>query len=94
MTRPPSRRRFLRAAVLGAALALTACGRKGGPISPPDADPKAPRKYPVDRSLPPEQQTPPADVQPPPGYPPPAYPGLPPPPVDSPFHNPLDQLPQ
>lgn len=29
------------------ALPLAACGRKGAPEEPEDADPKAPRRYPV-----------------------------------------------
>ena len=29
------------------ALPLAACGRKGPPVPPSDADPKAPRNYPV-----------------------------------------------
>jgi len=96
MTRWQSRRSFLGAVLFSAALVLAACGRKGSPLTPEDADPKAPRKYPVDRSLPAGQQAPAPDVQQqqPPGYPPPAYPGLPQPQVYSPFHNPLDQAPQ
>ena len=42
----PSRRAIL--ALIGA-LALGACGRKADPKPPPDADPEAPRTYPVDR---------------------------------------------
>lgn len=43
----PSRRAVL--ALIGA-LALAACGRKAEPKPPPDADPLAPRTYPVDRT--------------------------------------------
>jgi predicted small lipoprotein YifL len=39
------RRRALLALVL--ALPLAACGRKGPPDPPEDADPKAPRRYPT-----------------------------------------------
>ncbi len=87
MTWSPSRRSLLRAAIAGAALALAGCGRKGSPIPPPDADPKAPRIYPVDRSLPPAQRgLPPAQQQP--VYPPPPEQQ---PQFSSPFINPLDQ---
>jgi predicted small lipoprotein YifL len=34
-------------ALLAAALPLAACGRKGPPEVPEDADPKAPRRYPT-----------------------------------------------
>ena len=42
----PSRRVLL--TLLGG-LVVGACGRKAAPKSPPDADPLAPRIYPVDR---------------------------------------------
>jgi predicted small lipoprotein YifL len=34
-------------ALLAAALPLAACGRKGPPEVPEDADPKVPRRYPT-----------------------------------------------
>jgi hypothetical protein len=35
-----------------AGTALAACGKKANPERPEDADPQAPRRYPVDRSRP------------------------------------------
>jgi predicted small lipoprotein YifL len=40
-------RRAALIALLAAALPLAACGRKGPPEVPEDADPKAPRRYPT-----------------------------------------------
>lgn len=59
--RTPHRARGLaRAALIALVLiAVAACGRKGSPIPPPDADAAAPRVYPVDRSQPQRQ-----DVEP------------------------------
>jgi predicted small lipoprotein YifL len=69
--------RLLAAAPLAAALA--ACGRKADPRPPEDADPRAPRVYPVDRSRPPEarprqDQLPPAPEPTVPAPPPPLSP--------------------
>ncbi len=66
MTNPAFSRRGVLVLMGMAALALAGCGRKAEPKPPPDADPKSPRVYPVDRTrpteeppeLPPEQQSP------------------------------------
>jgi predicted small lipoprotein YifL len=42
-----TRRALLLALVAAFALPLAACGRKGDPEPPEDADPKAPRRYPT-----------------------------------------------
>jgi predicted small lipoprotein YifL len=49
LKRQPEKRVTRRALLLVAALALplAACGRKGPPELPEDADPKAPRRYPT-----------------------------------------------
>jgi hypothetical protein len=45
---PAQRARSRRAAILAAlTLVLAACGRKGNPERPPDADPLYPRRYPT-----------------------------------------------
>jgi predicted small lipoprotein YifL len=62
--------------VLMAALALAACGRKGNPVPPPDADVAAPRVYPVDRSQPAVQAPPETEPQ---GQPPVGPPAASPP---------------
>jgi predicted small lipoprotein YifL len=40
-------RRAILLALIAGALPLAACGRKGPPDPPEDADPKAPRRYPT-----------------------------------------------
>jgi hypothetical protein len=50
------RRLLLRLLAAVPLAALTACGRKADPRPPEDADPRAPRVYPVDRSRPPEER--------------------------------------
>ena len=47
MSQPLTSRRVVLALLAG--LLVGACGRKAQPKEPPDADPKAPRIYPVDR---------------------------------------------
>jgi hypothetical protein len=67
-----------RAAILAIGLmvvTLGGCGRKSEPERPPGADPLAPRRYPVDRSQPPQ----PNDA------PPPEQGPLPTRPVEPPF---------
>ena len=60
------RRRLLLGLAAGGALALAGCGRKGRPLPPPDADPKSPRRYPIDKSLPEEYRNVPPEFAPPP----------------------------
>lgn len=55
MTQLP-RRTLLRLLAAAPLAALAACGRKADPRPPADADPYAPRAYPVDRSRPPEER--------------------------------------
>jgi hypothetical protein len=74
-----TRRWILRLIAAAPAAALAACGRKADPRPPDDADPRAPRVYPVDRSRPPEErprqdQLPPAPEPPVPAPPPPLSP--------------------
>ncbi|MBI3453314.1 MAG: lipoprotein [Rhodospirillales bacterium] len=45
--RPARRRAFAALLALGLAATLAACGRKGDPEPPPDADPRVPRTYPT-----------------------------------------------
>ena len=80
MDRMPTRRLALRVIAGTALAALAACGRKGSPKPPPDADPLAPRVYPVDRSRPPEERPRRDDLPPPvdPSLPQPGAPALPP----------------
>ena len=79
-------RRALLALTGVAALTLAGCGRKADPKRPLDADPKAPRTYPVDRNAPSEQPAEPREQEQSPFLTPPAIqPGplgpLPPSPV-------------
>jgi hypothetical protein len=63
----PSRRVVL--ALLGG-LVVGACGRKAEPKPPPDADPRAPRTYPVDRTRRSDDPLPPPLPEEPPPLPP------------------------
>lgn len=84
------RRRLLQWLAAGAVLALAGCGRKGRPLAPVDADPLAPRRYPVDKSLPPQYRNLPPEMQPPPPVPelPNQGPLYPAPNTQSPFWSP------
>ncbi len=55
MTNPAFSRRGVLVLMGMVALALAGCGRKANPKPPPDADPKSPRVYPVDRRQPMEE---------------------------------------
>ncbi len=90
MTEPVPRRRLLQWLAAGTALALAGCGRKARPLAPLDADPRAPRRYPVDKSLPPEIRNLPPEMVPPPEPPqgPNQGPLYPAPNVESPYWSP------
>ncbi len=69
MTRPFHRRRLLQGLAAAAALALAGCGRKARPFPPPDADPLAPRRYPVDKDVAPQYRNVSPEFAPPPAPP-------------------------
>lgn len=70
------RRALLRLVATTPLIGLVACGRKADPKPPADADPLAPRIYPVDRSIRPEDRLR-RDEIPPPRQQPPALPPTP-----------------